>query len=65
MASASNSTLTINIPGFTDVTGHTEYIVKTSVGDHQFTVMHRFSNFIEVCVCARERVDAARRRARA
>lgn len=40
--------LSITIPGFSDVTGHTEYIIKSSVGDQQFTVQHRFSNFVEL-----------------
>ena len=44
--------LSITIPGYTDVSGHTEYIIKTIVGEaeqHNFAVQHRFSNFIEVC----------------
>jgi len=40
--------LTITIPGYTDQTGHTEYIIKSSVGDQHFAVQHRFSNFIEL-----------------
>ena len=40
--------LTITVPGYTDVTGHTEYIIKSSVGEQQFAVQHRFSNFIEL-----------------
>ena len=50
MASSSEaeSPLTINIPGWTEVTGHTEYIIKTTVGENHFAVQHRFSNFIEV-----------------
>jgi len=40
--------LVINVPGYTDVTGHTEYIIKTTVGDQQFVVQHRFSNFLEL-----------------
>ena len=50
MASSSDaeSPLTINIPGWTEVTGHTEYIIKTTVGENHFAVQHRFSNFIEV-----------------
>ncbi|KOO24180.1 ankyrin repeat family protein [Chrysochromulina tobinii] len=40
--------LSITVPGFSDVTGHTEYIIKSSVGDQQFTVQHRFSNFVEL-----------------
>ena len=45
---ASAGTLTINVPGWTEVTGHTEYIIKSSIGEHHFAVQHRFSNFIEV-----------------
>ena len=40
--------LTISIPGYTDVTGHTEYIIKSQVGDQHFAVQHRFSNFVEL-----------------
>ena len=40
--------LSISVPGYTDVTGHTEYIIKSSVGDQHFAVQHRFSNFLEV-----------------
>ena len=40
--------LSITIPGFSDQTGHTEYIIKSSVGDQQFSVQHRFSNFVEL-----------------
>lgn len=40
--------VSISIPGYTDVTGHTEYIIKSTVGDQQFAVQHRFSNFIEL-----------------
>jgi len=40
--------LQISIPGYTDVTGHTEYIIKSTVGDQQFAVQHRFSNFLEL-----------------
>ena len=40
--------LNITIPGYTDVTGHTEYIIKTTIGDQTFAVQHRFSNFIEL-----------------
>ena len=28
--------MVISIPGWTDVTGHTEYIIKTSVGEHHW-----------------------------
>ena len=51
MASSSDSgssTLKIDVPGWTEVTGHTEYIIKSSIGEHHFAVQHRFSNFIEV-----------------
>jgi len=40
--------LVLTIPGYTDVSGHTEYIIKSSVGDQHFAVQHRFSNFIEL-----------------
>ena len=40
--------VSISIPGYTDVTGHTEYIIKSTVGDQQCAVQHRFSNFIEL-----------------
>ena len=43
--------LAIAIPGYTDVSGHTEYIIKTTVGENEpvtCAVQHRFSNFIEV-----------------
>jgi len=46
--SASAPSLTISVPGYTDVTGHTEYIIKSSAGEQQFAVQHRFSNFIEL-----------------
>lgn len=42
------SPLTISIPGWTEVSGHTEYIIKSQVGEQQFAVQHRFSNFIDV-----------------
>ena len=49
MASSSDdATLTISIPGWTEVSGHTEYIIKTNIGDHHFAVQHRFSNFIDL-----------------
>jgi len=44
----SASTLNVSCSGFTDVTGHTEYIIKTSVGEHQYSVQHRFSSFLEL-----------------
>jgi len=48
MASGSAEALSITIPGWTDVTGHTEYIIKSSVGEHHYAVQHRFSNFIDL-----------------
>ena len=45
---AASSQVSIAIPGYTDVTGHTEYIIKTTIGEHNFAVQHRFSNFFEV-----------------
>ena len=48
-SSGEGSRLTITITGYTDVTGHTEYIIKTAVGEQTFAVQHRFSDFIEVC----------------
>ena len=48
MAATGAPQLAIAIPGYTDVTGHTEYIIKSSLGDQHFAVQHRFSNFIEL-----------------
>ena len=49
MASSSEvPILTVTVPGWTDVTGHTEYIIKSQVGDQHFAVQHRYSNFVEV-----------------
>jgi len=42
------SSLSISCPGYTDVSGHTEYIIKSSIGDQHFSVHHRFSNFIDL-----------------
>ena len=42
------TTLAISVPGYTDVTGHTEYIIKTVVNDQHFATQHRFSNFLEL-----------------
>ena len=38
----------VSIPGWTDVTGHTEYIIKSTAAGQQFSVNHRFSNFVEL-----------------
>ena len=40
--------LAIVITGYTDVTDHTEYIIKTSLGGQQFAAQHRFNNFVEL-----------------
>jgi len=40
--------LAIVITGYTDVTDHTEYIIKTTLGDQQFAAQHRFNNFVEL-----------------
>ena len=51
--------LVVEIKGYTDVTGHTEYIIKSNVGDHHFAAQHRFSAFIEVCRRPQPRRKAA------
>ena len=39
----------ITVPGWTDASGHTEYIIKTvSAGEHHASVQHRFSSFTEL-----------------
>ena len=62
MFSSCTPKLAISIPGYTDVTGHTEYIIKTTVGEtdqQTFSVQHRFSNFIEVrCAASRASIPA-------
>lgn len=40
--------LVVNVTGYADHSGHTEYVIKSSVDDVQSTVQQRYSAFVEL-----------------
>ena len=40
--------LVIEVPGFTDEAGFTEYFIQSSVGVQHVSVRHRYSNFVKL-----------------
>lgn len=42
------SALIVDIPGYTDEAGFTEYYIQATVGVQHFTVQHRYTDFLQL-----------------